>query len=94
MNSRRWHHWQKISSGIAAVLGGCLLAVAASQIERAKVVLQEFHDTGLTNAERAAADLVVDFEAEETTCPACLTTFSTAGAGDGRCPDCGLFLGA
>jgi Zn finger protein HypA/HybF involved in hydrogenase expression len=57
-------------------------------------VLQEFHDTGLTAAERAAADLVVDLEAAETTCPACLTTFATAGVADGCCPDCGLNLGA
>ena len=72
-----------------------MLAVAGSEVERARAVLQEFHDQGLTDAERAAANLVVDLDAEETTCPACLTTFATAGVGsDGQCPDCGLFLGA
>lgn len=33
-------------------------------------------------------DAVVDLDAEETQCPACLTTFRTAGVD--RCPDCGL----
>ena len=31
---------------------------------------------------------VADFDAEETQCPACMTTFKTAGAES--CPDCGL----
>jgi hypothetical protein len=33
---------------------------------------------------------VVDFNAEEMTCPACGHTFAT---GPTECPDCGLFLG-
>jgi hypothetical protein len=33
-------------------------------------------------------DVVTDFDAEETQCPACLTTFRTQGTE--RCPDCGL----
>lgn len=41
-------------------------------------------------ASRAAAAIVVDHEAEENTCPACLTRFAGAAS---VCPDCGLFLG-
>jgi len=52
--------------------------------------LRDFHDQGLTAAQRAAADIVLDFDAEEMTCPACLTTFAT---GPDRCPDCGLAFG-
>lgn len=36
-------------------------------------------------------DAVVDLDAEETQCPACLTTFSTKGVT--RCPECGLNFG-
>ena len=36
-------------------------------------------------------DIVLDLDAEETQCPACLTTFATAGVT--RCPDCGLNFG-
>ena len=36
-------------------------------------------------------DAVVDLDAEETQCPACLATFATAGVS--RCPDCGLNFG-
>ena len=65
-------------------------------MDRARTVLQLFHDQGLSEAERTAASLVVDFDAEETTCPACLSTFAPKaedGAERDRCPDCGLFLG-
>jgi rubrerythrin len=70
-----------------------MLAVASGDAERAQGVLREFHNRGLSEAERAAADLVVDFDADETTCPACLTTFATANAADGKCPACGLRFG-
>ena len=36
-------------------------------------------------------DIVCDLDAEETQCPACLTTFATAGVT--RCPECGLNFG-
>ena len=42
-------------------------------------------------AERAAAEAVLNFDAEEMTCPACGTSFAT---GPAECPDCGLFLGS
>jgi predicted amidophosphoribosyltransferase len=44
----------------------------------------------LSPEERAAADSVVDLDAEEATCPACQTVFETAAS---RCPGCGLRLG-
>ena len=67
-----------------------MLAVASDHAEQARVVMREYHDQGLTAAERAQGDIVVDFESEEMTCPACLTIFAT---GPTHCPDCGLFLG-
>ena len=36
-------------------------------------------------------DIVCDLDAEETQCPACLATFTTAGVT--RCPHCGLNFG-
>jgi len=38
----------------------------------------------------AASRIVIDPDAPETTCPACLTTFAT---GPSSCPECGLGLG-
>lgn len=37
-----------------------------------------------------ASQVVIDPNAAETTCPACLTTFAT---GPSACPDCGLVIG-
>jgi hypothetical protein len=39
---------------------------------------------------QAANEIVIDPDAAETTCPACLTTFAT---GPSECPDCGLVVG-
>jgi hypothetical protein len=39
---------------------------------------------------QAASQIVIDPEASETTCPACLTTFAT---GPVECPECGLRVG-
>ena len=41
---------------------------------------------------RQSAEMVLDLDAEQTTCPACMTEFAPAAAG-GRCPDCGLVFG-
>jgi hypothetical protein len=38
----------------------------------------------------AASSIVIDPDAAETTCPACLTTFPT---GPTECPECGLSVG-
>jgi predicted amidophosphoribosyltransferase len=45
---------------------------------------------GLSDVERMATELVVDLDAAETTCPACLTPFAPSAA---RCPSCGLRFG-
>ena len=44
---------------------------------------------GLDEDQQAIADGVLDFNAEEMTCPACLTSFAT---GPEACPECGLQL--
>ncbi len=46
--------------------------------------------SGLTEEEQAACDMVIDFDAEETTCPACMTTFKPDVP---MCPGCGLRFG-
>ena len=70
-----------------------MLAVASTKLERARAVLQDYHDQGLTEEQKRVADIVLDFDAEEMTCPACLTTFpSGPPPGPSRCPDCGLNL--
>ena len=67
-----------------------MLAVASHDVERAKQVLEARWMNELSDAERESASIVLDFGAEEMTCPACLTAFPT---GPHECPDCGLFLG-
>ena len=71
-----------------------MLAVASHDVERCREIFAtEWRDgldpEQLEAAERAAA-IVIDPEAPETTCPACLTTFAT---GPTACPDCGLTIG-
>ena len=67
-----------------------MLAVASQDAERAKLTLETRWMDGLDAAERESASIVLDFGAEQMTCPACLTSFAT---GPRECPDCGLFLG-
>ena len=67
--------------------------LAIADLDRARAVLQSFHDQGLTEEEKQAADIVMDFNAAEVTCPACLTTFANhPPIGPERCPECGLNL--
>ena len=70
------------------------LAVASTDARKSLEIFAEQWTSGLDEeqlaAARAAADIVIDPEAAETTCPACLTTFAT---GPAECPDCGLCLG-
>ena len=47
-------------------------------------------DAAQMEAAEKAASIVIDPDAAETTCPACLTTFAT---GPEVCPECGLFVG-
>ncbi len=67
-----------------------MLAVASQDVERARVTLEASWMAHLDEAERESASIVLDFAAEQMTCPACLTSFAT---GPRECPDCGLFLG-
>lgn len=43
----------------------------------------------MTERERASADAVIDLDAEENACPACLEPFAALPE---RCPSCGLRL--
>lgn len=54
------------------------------------MVIQDQWKAGLSEEEAATTELVVDFDAEETTCPACLTTFRPEVF---TCPGCGLRFG-
>jgi len=53
-------------------------------------LLREAELEGMSPEERAAAEKVVDLDAEEIECPACGHRFAS---GPERCPDCGLRLG-
>jgi hypothetical protein len=52
---------------------------------------QEHLDLMVSREGLPVRDVVCDFDADETQCPACLTTFVTAGVT--RCPECGLNFG-
>ena len=65
------------------------LAVASQDVQRAKEVLEASWMDGLDLEQQAIAEGVLDFNAEEMTCPACLTSFAT---GPTACPECGLQL--
>ena len=70
------------------------LAVASQDVERCLELFDAQWKAGLDDdqlaAARAAAKIVIDPNAPETPCPACLTTFAT---GPTECPDCGLCIG-
>ncbi|MEO6595775.1 MAG: hypothetical protein ABIP94_13570 [Planctomycetota bacterium] len=53
-------------------------------------VHQQHLDHMVTREGLPLRDVTADLDADETQCPACLTTFQTAGVT--RCPDCGLKL--
>jgi hypothetical protein len=91
--------------GIEAVIGspddgGCCptkklwLAVAPEDAPVAAELFDRDWRSGLDAAQiaalEAASSIVIDPDAPETTCPACLTTFAT---GPVKCPECGLGLG-
>jgi len=67
-----------------------VLAVASQDIDSARLTLETNWMANLDDAEREVCSIVLDFGAEQMTCPACLTSFAT---GPRECPDCGLFLG-
>jgi rRNA maturation endonuclease Nob1 len=64
------------------------LAVASADAQRALATHQRHLDEMVTREGLPLRDEVIDFDAEETQCTACLTKFKTAGVT--RCPDCGL----
>lgn len=64
------------------------LAVASADTQRAIEIHQRHLDAMVTREGLPLRNEACDFDAEETQCPACLTTFKTAGVT--RCPDCGL----
>lgn len=66
------------------------LAVASTQVQAAMAQREAWFNQGLTPAQIAQANIVVDHSAAQNTCPACLHVFET---GPRHCPDCGLFLG-
>lgn len=53
-------------------------------------MIRALEERGMSEEERAAAHNVVDFDAEEATCPACGTAFPTTAT---RCPECDLNFG-
>lgn len=67
------------------------LAVASEEAERALIVHQQHLDHMVRREGLPLVDAAVDFDAEESACPACGTAFKTAGTT--RCPDCGLNFG-
>jgi len=68
------------------------LAVAGPDVVAASAAIEAIADAELSEAipdaeVRRQATLVVDLDAEETTCPACLTVVP---GGSSRCPSCRL----
>lgn len=68
-----------------------LLVTPPDALPDARAAIEIHWNAELADDERAAAETVVDFDAEETTCPACGTSFPTSKTD--RCPECGLNFG-
>jgi len=66
------------------------LAVASVDLADGAAIIEAQWAEGLSEEEARAAEMVVDFDAEETTCPACMTTFRPDAP---MCPGCGLRFG-
>lgn len=64
------------------------LAVASPDAQRAATLHQAHLERLVRQQGLPVRNVVADFDAEETQCPACMTKFKTAGVS--RCPDCGL----
>ena len=67
-----------------------LLTVVSTEAEAARRALGEHWDADLEESLKVHTSTVVDFDSDETTCPACLSVFSTENK---RCPECGLNFG-
>ena len=75
--------------------GGCgpqlVLVTPVDQVEAAREAIEAHWNGELPDDERFAAEAVVDLDADEATCPACMTPFPTSDTS--RCPECGLNFG-
>lgn len=67
------------------------LAVASADTERALAIHQRYLDRMVEREGLPLRRDHADLDAEETTCPACLTPFKPNGRT--RCPECGLNFG-
>lgn len=67
------------------------LVVASADVSGALTAIENHVGKDLDPDARARAERPVDFDADETECPACGTKFGTKG--EKRCPDCGLNFG-
>lgn len=59
-------------------------------MEAAGQALHNAERAGMSAAEQLAADAVIDLDADENSCPACLDSIPK---GARSCPSCGLVLG-
>lgn len=66
------------------------LAVAGHQAEAALAEIENHFTHGMTERERASVETVIDLDADENNCPACLEPFKGHPT---RCPSCGLRIG-
>ncbi len=66
------------------------LAVASTDMKASAIAIDEQWSQQLTAEEKAATEMVIDLDAEEATCPACMTAFAP---GVTHCPECGLRVG-
>jgi uncharacterized protein (UPF0212 family) len=64
------------------------LAVASTDAARGIALHEEHLEKMVRDQGLPVRNVKVDLDAEQTQCPACLTTFATAGVD--KCPDCGL----
>ena len=64
------------------------LAVASSDAPRAVELHRAHLEQMVAREGLPVREVVSDFDAEQTQCPACMATFATAGAT--KCPECGL----
>jgi hypothetical protein len=67
-----------------------VLAVASEQAMDAARTLQEYSYAQMDEVERKAAEVTIDLDADESTCPACMGTIPK---GSSLCPSCGLRIG-
>ncbi len=66
------------------------LAVASENLADGIELMQDSWKSNLSPEEIASTEMVVDFDAEQTTCPACMTIFRPETP---MCPGCGLRFG-